>query len=114
FHSIPIIISTTSINFLLPLQKKKNSPSPKTKIQFFLHKKIMFFLKGFVTFLLIFSIFTTPNVLLLAKASRPLDMGKRLKQEKTLLTSLPRGSDPSSGASPCTNIPGTGGGGSCP
>ncbi|TMW89292.1 hypothetical protein EJD97_017402 [Solanum chilense] len=74
----------------------------------------MFFLKGLVTFLLIFSIFTTPNVLLLAKASRPLDMGKWLKQEKTLLTSLPRGSDPSSGASPCTNIPGMGGGGSCP
>ncbi|MCD9559944.1 hypothetical protein HAX54_018323 [Datura stramonium] len=51
---------------------------------------------------------------LAAKASRPLDMGKWLKQEKTLLTSLPRGPVPPSDASPCTNIPGTGRDGSCP
>ncbi|KAK4340656.1 hypothetical protein RND71_039157 [Anisodus tanguticus] len=74
----------------------------------------MVLLKRFVTFLLIFSICSTPNVLLLAKASRPLDMGKWLKQENTLLTSLPRGPVPPSGASPCTNIPGQGRDGSCP
>ncbi|CAN4091830.1 unnamed protein product [Withania somnifera] len=73
----------------------------------------MILLKGFVTFLLIFAIFTT-NILLLAKASRPLDIRKELKQEKTLLTSLPRGPAPPSGASPCTNIPGQGPDGSCP
>ncbi|KAK4361656.1 hypothetical protein RND71_020608 [Anisodus tanguticus] len=48
------------------------------------------------------------------KASRPLHMEIWLKQENTLLTSLPRGPVPPSGASPCTNIPGGRRDGSCP
>ncbi|KAK4405831.1 Pentatricopeptide repeat-containing protein, mitochondrial [Sesamum angolense] len=64
----------------------------------------------FLVFSILFCASMTPNQV---NATRLLGMEKWLKEQALLLESLPRGPVPPSGSSPCTYIPGQGGG-PCP